>query len=331
MLLRIEHDTRLTYSEPVSEHVIEVRMGPPSNDEQTSLGYRLNLEPSAPVTAYRDGFGNRVDLFNLLPPAQEIVIRSVAFVRTHRRPGAERLDGLAYPLTQTPALESLEYLHVSPLVGRSAELDEFADNVSSTGTSSLRAEMERLIATVRQHLRYEKKVTNARTPIAEVLRLGCGVCQDFAHLFLGLCRLRGLPARYVSGYVHQPGEIATHAWCQVHAGIGIGWVDVDPTHACFVGDDHVVTAVGRDYSDVPPNRGVWKGDAEETITVLVKVEPVERLPGDWIDLDLTKGRRLPAAGGVRRSSGNSLSHQVPGRSVLRQQQNQQQQAGRRFR
>src|SRR5207253_7059254 len=103
--------------------------------------------------------------------------------------------------------------------------------------------IDRLTATVRGRLVYEKKVTTARTPVGEALRLGRGVCQDFAHLFLGACRGIGLPARYVSGYIHQPGEVATHAWCQVWAGRS-GWVEVDPTQGSFPGDDHVKIAIG---------------------------------------------------------------------------------------
>ena len=128
-----------------------------------------------------------------------------------------------------------------------------------------------------RRLIYEKKVTTARTPVGEALRLGRGVCQDFAHLFLAACRGIGLPARYVSGYIHQPGEVATHAWCQVWTGKS-GWLDIDPTRGTFAGDDYIKIAVGRDYSDVPPNRGVWKGRAEETISVSVKVEPIDRVP-----------------------------------------------------
>ena len=135
---------------------------------------------------------------------------------------------------------------------------------------------------VRSRLVYEKKVTTARTPVGEALRLGRGVCQDFAHLFLGACRGIGLPARYVSGYIHQPGEVATHAWAQVWTGRS-GWIDVDPTRGTFVGDDYIKIAIGRDYSDVPPNRGVWKGRADETIAVSVKVEPIQRVPTDWSD------------------------------------------------
>ena len=137
------------------------------------------------------------------------------------------------------------------------------------------------MAAVGDRLKFESKVTKARTPVSEALALGRGVCQDFAHLFIAACRGLGLPARYVSGYVNHPGEIATHAWCQVWGGDRVGWVDVDPTTREFVADDHVAIAFGRDYSDVPPNRGLWKGRAEETIAVTVKVEPVDRVPMEW--------------------------------------------------
>jgi transglutaminase-like putative cysteine protease len=182
------------------------------------------------------------------------------------------------------------------------------------------------MAAVRQRLKYEKKVTTARTPLSEALALGCGVCQDFAHLFLGACRGLGLPARYVSGYVRDLGELATHAWCQVWAGEQAGWVDVDPTQGKIVGDEHVVTAVGRDYADVPPNRGVWKGKAEETINVAVLVEPVERLPPDWSQL----GEQHAWAGfAYTQLQGPSRGrHYGNAKARIRHQQGQQQQVGR---
>ena len=177
---------------------------------------------------------------------------------------------------------------------------------------------------VRSRLVYEKKVTTARTPVGEALRLGRGVCQDFAHLFLGACRGIGLPARYVSGYVHQPGEVATHAWCQVWTGKS-GWVDVDPTRGTFVGDDYIKIAIGRDYSDVPPNRGVWKGRADETIAVSVKVEPIQRVPTDWSDWSAIQAPWSAASWIQSQSRGQrlKLSPQVG----YRQQQGQQQQLG----
>jgi len=284
MLLLIQHETKLTYSEPVSETVFDVRMAPPSDEDQTNLGYRLRIVPSAPVTIYRDGFGNRIDLFNILAAYSELVIRATSIVRTHRGNTPEsRLAGVEWgpDPAEFRALESLEYLQASPLVKPSPELDAFLRGLPRP-EGRLTYVIDRLAHAVRSRLIYEKKVTTASTPVGEALQLGRGVCQDFAHLFLAACRGIGLPARYVSGYIHQPGEVATHAWCQVWTGRS-GWVDVDPTLGTFVGDDYVKIAVGRDYSDVPPNRGVWKGRADETIAVSVKVEPIERVPADWSD------------------------------------------------
>ncbi len=284
MLLQIQHETKLAYSEPVSETVFDVRMAPPSDEDQTSLGYRLRIIPSAPVTIYRDGFGNRVDLFNILAAYSELIIRATSIVRTHRGPMPEsRLGGLVWggDPTEFHALETVEYLLDSPLIKHSPELDEFVRGLPRP-EGPLIDVIDQLTASVRSRLVYEKKVTTARSPVSEALELGRGVCQDFAHLFVGACRGIGLPARYVSGYIYQPGEVATHAWCQIWTGRS-GWVDVDPTVGTFVGDDYVKIAVGRDYSDVPPNRGVWKGRADETIGVSVNIEPIERVPADWSD------------------------------------------------
>src|SRR5580692_3783636 len=122
MLLRIQHETKLSYSDPVTETVFEVRMAPPSDEDQTNLGYRLRIVPSAPVTIYRDGFGNRVDLFNILAAYGELIIRATSIVRTHRGPAPEaRLAGIEWDPdpAELRALETLEYLPASPLVNPS--------------------------------------------------------------------------------------------------------------------------------------------------------------------------------------------------------------------
>ena len=125
MLLRIGHETKLTYSAPVSETVLEVRMASPSDEDQTALSYRLKLTPQTPVTSYRDGFGNRVDLFNITTPYTSLVIQTTSFVRTHRRPCRPRLARVPWPADGTPmAIEAIEFLQMSPLVDRSEELAE---------------------------------------------------------------------------------------------------------------------------------------------------------------------------------------------------------------
>jgi transglutaminase-like putative cysteine protease len=324
MLLRVQHETKLSYTEPVSETVFEVRMAPPSDEDQTNLGYHLRTIPSAPVTVYRDGFGNRVDLFNILTRYQELVIRAASIVRTHRGESARaRLASVAFEPDHDEfrTASTIEYLQPSPLVKSCAELDAFLSGLPRCEGPMINV-VDRLMEAVRSRLVYEKKVTTARTPVGEALQLGRGVCQDFSHLFLAACRGMGLPALYVSGYIHTPGEIATHAWCQVWAG-RIGWVDVDPTHGIFPADDYVKIGIGRDYSDVPPNRGVWKGRGRETIGVTVKVEAIDRVPPDWGEWSNTQG---PWSSGAWLQSQRQGRRGKPGApSSYRQQQGQQQQ------
>ena len=186
MLLCIQHETKLSYSAPVTESVFEVRMAPISDEDQTTLGYRLRLTPMAPVSAYRDGFGNRVDLFNILAPYREVLVRSTSFVRVHRRPIRSRLADVPWPVPDPSAVETLEYLQHSPLVDHCAELETLLAEAASPPASLLEG-IERLMNVIQNRLKYEKKVTTARTPLSEALFIGRGVCQDFSHLLLGLC------------------------------------------------------------------------------------------------------------------------------------------------
>jgi transglutaminase-like putative cysteine protease len=258
-------------------------------------------------------------LFNLLAAHREVVMRATSFVQTHRRPAVDRLAGVDAPGAGEIHFDALEYLPPSPLAAGNGEVTAF---ISGLGRfqGPLVELVERLFAAVRGRLAYEKKVTAADTPVEAALKLGRGVCQDFTHLFLAGARGLGLPARYVSGYINEPGEIATHAWAQIWGGPAIGWVDVDPTRGTWVGDDHVVTAVGRDYSDVPPNRGVWKGRASEAISVTVQVQPVDRLPPEATEPAVS----VPAWSQVQQQVRGRPRMQQEARHY-RQQQSQQQQ------
>ncbi len=322
-MLRVDHETRLIYSEPVVESVLEVRMAPPSTEDQTLFAYKCSIEPNTRVTTYRDGFGNRVDLCSILPPHRDIVLRASSCVRLHRRHVLQKLQTLVWPGEQPLDLSASEYLRPSTLVPFTPEVVAFANSLPQP-SGSMANVIEQLVEAIQHRMKYVKKVTNARTPVGEALSLGQGVCQDFAHLQIALCRHIGLPARYVSGYIHQPGELATHAWCQIWCGQSIGWVDIDPTHAQWVEFEHVVTAIGRDYRDVPPNRGVWKGNAEETIQVLVNVQPTDRIPSDLVEWSDTPiwSQSNPVS---PPSSRNDRQHQQQRNQLLRQQQSQQQQ------
>lgn len=323
MLLNIQHETTLSYSEPVCETVFEVRMAPPSTEDQTNLGYRLRITPAAPVMSYRDGFGNRVDLFNIIAPYRDLVVRATTIARIHRRDGEGRLAQSDWNGNGPVALEALEFLQPSPLVNQTPGLADFVATMPRPDGIPLVTLVKAIVDAVRGRLAYEKKVTTAKTPVSEALALGRGVCQDFTHLFLGTCRGLGLPARYVSGYVNGPGELATHAWSQVWAG-NAGWVDIDPTRGLFPNEHYVVTAVGRDFSDVPPNRGVWKGLADETITVVVKIEAIDRLPPNWNEWGSTAPE--PSDSWYQQSTEAKRPPGLNARGIYRQQQSQQQQS-----
>src|SRR4051794_10324770 len=163
MLLRIQHETKLTYSNPVSETVFEVRMAPPSTEDQTSMAYSLKISPQAPLTSFRDGFGNRVDLFNIANHYRELVVQATSYVRTHRGPGPERLaeipwsDNRGGPI----AIEALEFLHPSPLVDHSPALDAFLATLDEP-SGSLADCVRYLLDAVAARITYEKRVTNTR-------------------------------------------------------------------------------------------------------------------------------------------------------------------------
>jgi len=136
--------------------------------------------------------------------------------------------------------------------------------------------VQRVTEAVRDALTYQKGVTNSLTTVAEALDHGAGVCQDFTHLALSMLRLVGVPCRYVSGYIHRSDlpEVESHAWCEAFIP-SIGWLGFDPTHGELAGDGHIAVATGRSYADVPPNRGVYRGEAEERIAVSVTITPVD--------------------------------------------------------
>lgn len=325
MLLRIDHETRLNYSAPVTESVIETRTAPQTQDDQTVLGYKLRVTPPTPVTGYRDGFGNKVELFNLLSPHADVVIRASTCVRVQRQVATDQLGSIPWTVDFAQHMDSMEYLRPSPQVDFTPPVRSCAESLRLADCGTFREVAESILQLVRVRLRYEKKVTAAHTRVSESLELGCGVCQDFSHLYLAIARIHGLPARYVSGYIHQPGEIATHAWVQIWAGTSLGWINLDPTHGKWVASDHVVTAIGRDYSDVPPNCGVWKGDADENISVTVSVQPVDRVPSDLVES--TDGNGWSGMDGGQGSSRNSQSQNQQARNrAYRQQQSQQQQS-----
>jgi transglutaminase-like putative cysteine protease len=279
MILEIQHETRLAYTEPFAEAVTEVRMEPVSDNDQSCRSFHLAVTPTTEVFRYQDGFGNRVHHFNLLNGRNEVRVLAAGIVETH--PSHRDLEDCTsvYPLdADALGLDGLDFLQFRGPVWPSPRLTPVLDSLRPALGAKLGDFVRQVSGYINGYFEYAKDVTLASSPIDDVLERGKGVCQDFTHLMIAVLRSFGVPARYVSGYVHRPNkESQSHAWCEAFLP-GLGWVGFDPTNDCIVNDHFIKVAVGRDFTDVPPNKGVYRGNAEETIQVRVETRELRSLP-----------------------------------------------------
>jgi transglutaminase-like putative cysteine protease len=264
MWLNVEHTTRFGYDKPINEAYTEIRLRPAHDGGQRCSSFVLETEPrGVAVDEYEDRFGNAVHHFDVLEPHDELVVRMRAEVWT-----SSRYEGGAPPglLDRHDFLAPTRYV---PIDGTVSALGDQAN-----GQADPLDVAWQLMRIVRDRMSYEKGSTTVRTRADEALASGRGVCQDFAHVLIGACRARGVPARYVSGYLFDPDAngdgTASHAWVDVHCGEA-GWLSLDPTHDREQTEHYVRVAVGRDYADVPPTRGVYKGKATEKLDVDVVI------------------------------------------------------------
>ncbi|HEY8681114.1 MAG TPA: transglutaminase family protein [Candidatus Dormibacteraeota bacterium] len=266
----IEHTTRFEYSGPITETMMELRLMPLDGRGQRLLEFALTVSPRVKLTTYADGYGNLVHYFNLLRAHRKLRITSRSLVEMDGDHGPAE-DDLVWdflrfraPVTDEPGVNALAARHVP------------SDPTSGPAVDNA---LENLTVAISRDFAYDPAVTNVYTEVAEVLELRAGVCQDFAHLFIAAARAMGVPARYVSGYIHLPGEGgvmegASHAWAEAWVP-GAGWVGFDATHPVRAGENHVRVAVGRDYRDAAPTRGVYVGQASGTMIVNVRTRGVE--------------------------------------------------------
>jgi transglutaminase-like putative cysteine protease len=289
MYYTIRHKTRFRYSNPISQSVMEVRMQPRSEGAQRCLRFQLTTTPRSQVTAHRDGQGNTVHSFDVPGSHAQLTINAEAFVRTLSPP--------ELPETLTPddwtALDALtatdehwDYLMPSRFTQPSALLHALAGELQVVRRDDPLRFLRELNTAIYHHFEYAPDSTRVDSPIDDALQERRGVCQDFAHVMIALVREIGIPCRYVSGYLFHRGgandrsaDSATHAWIEALLP-GLGWVGFDPTNNLIAGERHIRVAIGRDYADVPPTRGVFKGKAESELTVSVQVAPEEEPPED---------------------------------------------------
>lgn len=268
MRFQITHTTRFNYERPAYDSHNEIRLHPWDSATQRCVAFELFTEPASAIFAYNDFFGNHGHSLSLSKPhrAMSITARSevenwTAAVATHERVSfSSFLRGDA-----ARSREFYEFLAPSRFVPFSERLRKFFwMGARPSEAEEVGEYVMRVVAYVRDQFDYETTNTNVFSNLNDILKTGGGVCQDFAHLTIGLLRLAGVPARYVSGYLAPvslgPGlvtELASHAWLEAWLP-GAGWTGFDPTHRCATDQRHLGVAVGRDYNDVPPIRGIYR-------------------------------------------------------------------------
>ena len=290
MIYRVRHTTTYTYPGTVSICHNAVYLRPCDSAQQHCTAYELVVLPEPAVwNQHVDFFGNAVSFFALQEPHRTLTVTAQSTVEVTPRaelqpdhtPAWETVRDALCHERSAAVLEAYQYLFDSPHITSSARLRHYALPSFRPGQPLLAAVLD-LTRRIHTDFTYDPQATSVSTPLHDVLRARRGVCQDFAQVQIGCLRSFGLAARYVSGYLvthplpDQPrlvGADASHAWVSVYCP-GYGWLDVDPTNNVLPAERHITVALGRDYSDVSPIKGVCLGGGQHTMRVAVDVVPV---------------------------------------------------------
>jgi transglutaminase-like putative cysteine protease len=279
LLLNISHLTRYTYAGQVKDSFNEARLQPVSDSLQQCRDFHFKINPNSPVRDYPDFYANCVHYFDVPEPHESLEVQAISSVQT--LPESRGPIPVAGPdaISASPMKEQFfDFLHSSEFVSLEADVWREAVDALPSGVTDIWPDTVAIGEHIHRNYKYTPLSTNVNTRAVEVVKKKQGVCQDFAHLMLGLCRTHGIPARYVSGYFlnknRLPGEIeASHAWLEVFIP-GYGWKGYDPTHRRETDTRYVKLAVGRDYSDIRPVGGTFRGKGTRKMVVEVTVDRV---------------------------------------------------------
>lgn len=278
--LHIMHRSGYRYLEPVEASFNEVRMTPENREGQVLLSHSLQVEPNATIHSYTDYWGAFVESFDVHERHDALQIIATSTVDTPAyRPRTAPVDWEKVRAPQVldrwcEYLAYTDYVDDADLDPHRAEAVAYLRQAESPQDAALAA-----VALVREHMEYAPGITSVSTTASEAWEHRRGVCQDFTHVTLSLLRSVGIPARYVSGYLHTAEEAIgqtvvgeSHAWVEYWNG---GWAAVDPTNDRQVDSSHVVVARGRDYADVAPLKGIYAGGTSESMGVTVEITQLE--------------------------------------------------------
>ncbi len=327
MYFSIRHLTKFLYSNPVSESMMETRMHPRSDQNQRCLTFHLSVSPRCRVFSYRDHLANQIHHFDIPGPHGQLVIVAESLVEVQPAPQIPAFlapDAWAELDSMIEQGDYWEMLFPSEFATPTPALDALAEELDIRRRDDPLMVLHQLNEQIYKHFGYKPKSTKVDSPIDLALTTRAGVCQDFAHIMITLVRSKlRIPCRYVSGYLFH-GESdhdrsvhsATHAWIEALVP-QLGWVGFDPTNWLVAGDRHIRTAIGRDYADVPPTHGIFRGRADSELTVAVRVTPSQGTPS--LDQELP----VPEDWSILVERAQALPEQPP--PPTRQQQMAQQQ------
>lgn len=272
MLLEIHHDLTFTYDSWIHESRMELRIQPRTDPTQVVHEFHLLLGPrTTPARGWEDWLGNIVHWFGIAAWHERIEVQARSIVDTS--PAMASSKDSTDLLTDEPSdLARDDYTMFGGPIVLSEQLKETSRSLKLDTAGTLGEWVQLLEAGLVRDFEYRPQVTTWESDTDEVLQARAGVCQDFAHLSIALARLRGIPTRYVNGYLHIESDeqaAQSHAWVEFFSPT-MGWIPYDPTHREDPGVRHVIVAYGRNYDDCPPNRGLYAGRAKEALEVSVR-------------------------------------------------------------
>ena len=265
MRIRITHETTYRYSDPVRSAIQLLRLTPRAHDGQTVLSWTIDTDCNARLIRREDWYGNVAHSLFAAGPIEAITLKVAGEIETTDTGGVVRAGVERFPC--------MFYLRETPLTRQDSALRDFAQETAGRLANPL-DQGHALMGAIHGRLRFVTDATNSGTTASEAFQAGHGVCQDFTHIFLAAARSLGIPARYVSGYLHRPEQTvqeAGHAWAEAHVE-GLGWVSFDPANTVSTTEHYVRIAVGLDYLDAAPVRGSYYGISREALEVRLRIE-----------------------------------------------------------
>ena len=278
MRYEIEHVSRYLYTAPVQRCVMSLCLQPRDDRGQRLLHFAVSTAPSVLLNDETDSFGNTKHILNVHQEHEVLEVTTHTTVETApvaALPGSLGAGAWEELRSWGQSLTHWDFMHASAFARPSAALMAFMERLSIEPDGDPLASLLRLSDTLYDSFQYVPGVTSAVSPIEHILETGRGVCQDYAHVMIAIARCWGVPARYVSGYMyvtHQAPETATHAWVECRLP-GLGWIGFDPTNRSLADERYVRIAVGRDYQDVAPTRGILLGGGDSRLEVDVRMRP----------------------------------------------------------